>query len=116
SAGIAGLGGALLGGQQHAIGNTDFGLVLGLTLLLMAVIWGVRTVSGVLVAGVLLEVGPMLQDAFGGRAGILSLLVGLGAVGLGKQQNGVIGSFLGSVRRRRPAPGSDAPPTAPVPE
>ena len=104
SAGIAGLGGALLGGQQHAVGNTDFGLILGLTMLLMAVIWGVRTVSGVLVAGILLEVGPMLTDALGGSVGVLPLLVGLGAVGLGKQQNGVVGSFLDQVRRRRPAP------------
>jgi branched-chain amino acid transport system permease protein len=103
SAGIAGLGGALLGGQQGAVGNTDFGLVLGLTLLLMAVIWGVRTVSGVLIAGVLLEVGPMLQDALGGKNGVLALLVGLGAVSLGKQQNGVVGSFLDTVRKRRPA-------------
>ena len=109
SAGIAGLGGALLGGQQGAVGNTDFGLVLGLTLLLMAVIWGVRTVSGVLLAGVLLEVGPMLQDALGGKNGVLALLVGLGAVGLGKQQNGVVGSFLDSVRKRRPADVLDAP-------
>jgi branched-chain amino acid transport system permease protein len=103
SAGIAGLGGALLGGQQHAVGNNDFGLIIGLTMLLMAVIWGVRTVTGVLLAGVLLEVGPMLQDWLGGSAGVLPLLVGLGAVGLGKQQNGVVGSFLDQVRRRRPA-------------
>jgi branched-chain amino acid transport system permease protein len=107
SAGIAGLGGALLGGQQHAVGNNDFGLVLGLTLLLMAVIWGVRTVSGVLLAGVLLEIGPMLQDALGGRAGVISLLVGLGAVGLGKQQNGVVGGVLAAVHRRR-SPRADA--------
>jgi branched-chain amino acid transport system permease protein len=107
SAGIAGLGGALLGGQQHAIGNNDFGLVLGLTLLLMAVIWGVRTISGVLLAGVLLEAGPLLQDALGNRAGVISLLVGLGAVGLGKQQNGVVGSVLEAVRRRWAAPGPD---------
>jgi branched-chain amino acid transport system permease protein len=115
SAGIAGLGGAVLGGQQHAIGNNDFGLVLGLTLLLMAVIWGVRTVSGVLLAGVILEVGPMLQDALGGRAGIISLLVGVGAVGLGKQQNGVVGSFLDSVRRHRTTTAVDVP-TAPAHE
>jgi branched-chain amino acid transport system permease protein len=107
SAGIAGLGGALLGGQQHAVGNNDFGLVLGLTLLLMAVIWGVRTVSGVLLAGVLLEIGPMLQDALGGRAGVISLLVGLGAVGLGKQQNGVVGGVHAAVHRRR-SPRADA--------
>jgi branched-chain amino acid transport system permease protein len=107
SAGIAGLGGAMLGGQQHAIGNNDFGLVLGLTLLLMAVIWGVRTISGVLLAGVLLEAGPLLQDALGNRAGVISLLVGLGAVGLGKQQNGVVGSVLEAVRRRWAAPGPD---------
>ena len=112
SAGIAGLGGALLGGQQHAVGNTDFGLITGLTMLLMAVIWGVRTVTGVLLAGLMLEIGPMLQDALGGSAGVLPLLVGLGAVGLGSQQNGVVGSFLDQVRRHRPTQGP--PPAAPT--
>jgi branched-chain amino acid transport system permease protein len=102
SAGIAGLGGALLGGQQHAVSNTDFGLVLGLTLLLTAVIAGVRTVSGVLLAGLLLEVGPLMQDALGGRTGVVSLLVGLGAVGLAKHQNGIVGSVLDGVQRLRP--------------
>jgi branched-chain amino acid transport system permease protein len=103
SAGIAGLGGALLGGQQGAVGNTDFGLVLSLTLLLMAVIWGVRTVSGVLLAGLLLEAGPLLQDALGGAESVVPLLVGLGAVGLGRQQNGVVGAVV-AARRRAPAP------------
>lgn len=109
SAGLAGLGGALLGGQQGAIGNTDFGLVLSLTLFLLAVIWGVRTVTGVLLAGVFLELGPLLQDTLGSVQGVVPLLVGLGAIGLGSQQNGVVGSFLDSVRRHRPV--REAPPT-----
>ncbi len=101
SAGIAGLGGALLGGQQGAIGSTDFGLVLSMTLLLMAVIWGIRTVSGVLLAGVLFQAGPLLQDALGGANGVLPLLVGLGAVGLGRQQNGVVVGVADALRDRR---------------
>ena len=109
SAGIAGLGGALLGGQQGAIGSTDFGLVLSMTLLLMAVIWGIRTVSGVLLAGVLFEAGPLLQDALGGGGGVLPLLVGLGAVGLGRQQNGVVVAVADALRHRRPRPSSAAP-------
>jgi hypothetical protein len=46
---------------------------------------------------------------------VLSLLVGLGAVGLGKQQNGVVGSFLDTVRRHRPVE-AEAPVAVPVEE
>ncbi len=117
SAGLAGLGGALLGGQQGAIGNTDFGLVLSLTLLLLAVIWGIKTVTGVLLAGLFLELGPLLQDSFGGLENAVPLLVGLGAIGIGSQQNGVVGGFLDQVRRSRrrtdpAAPADDSPAAA----
>ena len=116
SAGMAGLGGALLGGQQGAVGNTDFGLVLSLTLLLLAVIWGIKTVTGVLLAGLFLELGPLLQDAAGSVENVVPLLVGLGAIGIGHQQNGVVGSLDGLRRlRRTPAPDGPSGP-APAPQ
>lgn len=102
SAGLAGLGGALLGGQQGVVGVSDFGLVLSMTLLLMAVVWGVRTVSGVLVAALLLEVVPRLSGHVGAVGDtLLPLLVGLGAVGLGTHQNGIVGTLLARDGRRR---------------
>jgi branched-chain amino acid transport system permease protein len=95
SAGLAGLGGALLGGQQGVVGVTDFSLLFSLTLLLMAVVWGIRTISGVLIAALLLEIVPMLNGHLGAIGNsVLPLLVGLGAVGLGKSQNGIVGAVL----------------------
>jgi branched-chain amino acid transport system permease protein len=108
SAGIAGLGGALLGGEQGAVSNTDFGLVLSLTLLLLAVIWGIKTVTGVLLAGLFLELGPSLQDALGQVENIVPLLVGLGAIGIGSHQNGVVGSVLNRFQSRPGPAGPDA--------
>ncbi len=95
SAGIAGLGGALMGGQVGVVGYTDFPLLLSLTLLLIAVVWGVRTISGVLLAALLFELIPLLNGHLGpvGNS-VLSLLVGLGAVGLGKNPNGIVGAVL----------------------
>src|SRR4051812_25759843 len=95
SAGLAGLGGALMGGQEGVVGYTDFPLLLSLTLLLMAVVWGVRTISGVLLAALMLELIPMLNGHLGAVGdSVLPLLVGLGAVGLGKNQNGIVGAVL----------------------
>ena len=95
SAGLAGLGGALLGGQQGVVGVSDFALVLSLTLLLIAVVWGVRTVSGVLLAALAWEVVPLLNGHLGAIGNsVLPLLVGLGAVGLGKSPNGILGTVL----------------------
>jgi branched-chain amino acid transport system permease protein len=107
SAAIAGLGGALLGGQQGAVGNTDFGLLLSLTLLLLAVIWGIKTVTGVLIAGLFLEIGPLLQDALGQVENVVPLLVGLGAIGIGSHQNGLVGGVLEWTRARRAPATSD---------
>ncbi|MCW2601584.1 MAG: livH 4 [Frankiales bacterium] len=113
SAGMAGLGGALLGGQQGAVGSADFGLLLSLTLLLLAVVWGVRTVSGVLIAALLLEAAPLLQDHISGVGSVVPLLVGLGAIGLGKHQNGIVGSVVAATRRRRAVPNLPQPRTEP---
>jgi branched-chain amino acid transport system permease protein len=95
SAGLAGLGGALMGGQEGVVGYTDFPLLLSLTLLLMAVVWGVRTISGVLLAALMLEIIPLLNGHLGAVGdSVLPLLVGLGAIGLGKNQNGIVGAVL----------------------
>jgi branched-chain amino acid transport system permease protein len=105
SAGVAGLGGALMGGQEGVVGYTDFPLLLSLTLLLMAVVWGVRTVSGVLLAALFFELIPLLNGHLGAVGNsVLSLLVGLGAVGLGRNQNGIVGAVLQRTSGRRRLP------------
>ena len=115
SAGMAGLGGAMLGAQQGAVSNKDFGLLLSLTLLLMAVIWGIKTVTGVLLAGLFLELGPVLQDQLDSVQNVVPLLVGLGAIGIAHNQNGVVGGFLDGLRRLRRAPADDPPAPPPAP-
>jgi branched-chain amino acid transport system permease protein len=95
SAGLAGLGGALMGGQEGVVGYTDFPLLLSLTLLLMAVVWGVRTISGILLAALFFELIPLLNGHLGAIGdSVLSLAVGLGAIGLGRNQNGIVGAVL----------------------
>lgn len=117
ASGLAGLAGALYGMQQSQVSANDFTLLLSLTILLLASIWGIKTVSGTLLAGlslvVLQAVAPHLPHAL---ANIAPLVVGLGAISLGRNPNGVMGtasqSPLQKLRDRRatqPAPsGADA--------
>ena len=100
SAGLAGLGGALLGGQQGLVGPTDFTLLGSITLLLLAVVMGIRTVTGMLFAGIALAYGPVLQSNVDVLRDVVSLLVGLGAIGLGLNPNGVFGGHTPLQRRR----------------
>jgi branched-chain amino acid transport system permease protein len=110
SAGLAGLGGALMGGQEGVVGYTDFPLLLSLTLLLMAVVWGIRTVSGILLAALFFELIPLLNGHLGAVGdSVLPLLVGLGAVGLGRNQNGIVGAVLQRTHGPRKLPSMPHP-------
>ncbi|MGA8682467.1 MAG: ABC transporter permease, partial [Acidimicrobiales bacterium] len=51
SAALAGLGGALLGGVDYIAEPSDYQMLSSLALLLLLTVWGIRSVSGVLVAG-----------------------------------------------------------------
>lgn len=87
SAAIAGLGGALYAGLERQVGNTDFQLFNSLPLLLLAVCAGVTSVSGALLAGILL----MALNSYPGAQAVLFLVIAVAAVGLGKQPNGITG-------------------------
>ena len=52
SGGMAGLAGVLYGGLNGSLAGTDFEFLFSLILLLVLAIWGVRTVSGALLAGI----------------------------------------------------------------
>lgn len=91
SAALAGFAGALYGGQQGVVGATDFTLLTNLTLLLMAVVWGVRSPAGMLVAGISLSVFPKIQSEVPSLRNLLYLAIGLAAIGIGRNPNGVIG-------------------------
>lgn len=97
SAALAGLGGALFAGaaQSGLVSPSDYQTIPSLTLLLMAVVFGIRTVSGSLFAGIMLALGPTLQTASwlpdAMRADVVPLLVGMAAIGIAYNPGGTLG-------------------------
>lgn len=91
SAGIAGLGGALFAGMRQSVGSDDFMYFKSLLLLLFAVIWGVTSVTGALLGGVFMMALPEVQasQTYKDFAGLLFVLVGVGAVVIGRDPNGL---------------------------
>jgi branched-chain amino acid transport system permease protein len=91
AAGIAGLGGALYAMQQQSVTATQFSLVAGLPLFLIAVVGGLASVgdglfTGAMTAGVfaaLVEVAPW-------SAGLAALLPALAGLGLGRNPDGLV--------------------------
>jgi branched-chain amino acid transport system permease protein len=98
SAGLAGLAGGVLGGLRQTVAASDFQLFTSLPLLLLAVVAGVTSVTGAGIAGMLLMLLPVLQSEFPALGGLVFLVVGLAAVGLGRDPNG-IASHLFRLRR-----------------
>jgi branched-chain amino acid transport system permease protein len=98
---IAGLGGALYGGAQGTVGPNDFAFLLSLTVLMLAVVWGIRSVTGMLVAGVAFALGPLLQSHVSSPREIVQLLVGLAAIGIAQNPAGILGSGGPRMNRRR---------------
>jgi branched-chain amino acid transport system permease protein len=92
SAGLAGLAGALYGGNQGSVGSFDFEVLLSLVLLLQMVIWGVDSVLGVVIAGSLVALFPTIEQYFPGlRGGTLQYLAtGIGVILLSRQPGGII--------------------------
>jgi branched-chain amino acid transport system permease protein len=116
SAAVAGLGGALYGGAQGAVAPNDFSFIVSLTLLLLAVAWGVRTIGGMLVAGVLYALGPLLQQHLTQPRDVVLLLVGLAAIGVSQNPEGTFGgnTVLQKWRdRRADGPSVASPATTP---
>lgn len=114
SAAIAGLGGALYGGAQTQVGPNDFQFILSLTLLLIAVAWGVRTTAGMLFGGILFALGPLLEQHVTHPRDAFELLVGLAAIGVSQNPEGTFGGNtpLQRWRDRRPAQKADVVATA----
>lgn len=119
SAGIAGMAGALFAGLRGTIGAADFQFFASLLLLLIAVVCGVTSVTGAAMGGVLLMLLPVLQSANPALAGLAFVVVGGGAVVIGRDPNGLanrlfmLGRWLGP---RLPAlPGLSRGPAQPEP-
>lgn len=106
SAGIAGFAGGLFGGLRQTVGATDFQLFNSLPLLLLAVVAGVSSVTGAAIGGMLLMLAPVVASEFPMLGGLVFLVVGVAAVGLGRDPNGLANRLfaLGRWRPRQPAP------------
>lgn len=98
SAGIAGVGGAMLGGLQKNITMSQFDMLQGLPLLLMAVAGGVALVTGALFGGLMLAAFPLIADAVPALKNLMNVAPGLIGVSLGRDPNGVM-SQAGSLVR-----------------
>jgi branched-chain amino acid transport system permease protein len=95
SAGMAGVGGALFAGLRGTTVANDFLYFQSLLLLAMAVIWGVTSVTGAVLGGVFLMYLPVAQSDHPDVAGLLFLLVGVGAVVIGRDPNGLANKIFG---------------------
>lgn len=112
SAAIAGLGGALYGGAQGAVSPNDFPLVLSLTLLLLAVVWGIRTTAGMVFGGIAFALAPLLSRHLTHPRDAFTLIVGLAAIGVSQNPEGTFGGKTPLQRlrdRRASAPTAEAP-------
>ena len=109
SAFIAGIAGALLGGRAGSAGATEFELLQSLPLLLLVVVCGVTSVSGAVAAGIILMLLPEAQSAIPELKGLVFLVIGGGAIALGRQPNG-LAAYVFAVGRKmmgmRPPPPS----------
>ncbi|MFC6345090.1 hypothetical protein ACFP8W_24115, partial [Nocardioides hankookensis] len=99
SAGMAGLAGALFAGLRGTIGAADFQLFNSLPLLLLAVVFGVTSVTGAALGGVGLMLLPVLQSSRPELAGLVFAILGFGAVALGRDPNGLANLLFGLGRR-----------------
>jgi branched-chain amino acid transport system permease protein len=107
AAGIAGLGGALFAGWQRVVSPTEFVWLVSLTVLLIIAIGGLDTVAGAFFAALFFALNPVIQQHIGDPLGLpnfVGLLVGLGAISLGRNPGGMAGYLADAtewIRARR---------------
>jgi branched-chain amino acid transport system permease protein len=89
SAGMAGLAGGLYAGLRQSVGAAEFQFFNSLPLLLLAVVFGVTSVTGAALGGTGLMLMPVLQSDHPGLAGLIFAVIGFGAVALGRDPNGL---------------------------
>jgi branched-chain amino acid transport system permease protein len=112
SAGMAGLGGALYAANgADLVGDTDFQLLLSLTVLLLAVVWGIRSITGMVIAAGILAFGPTIQaNVPSSLRDIVYLAVGSAAIGISLAPNRPSLSWPGARRGSGSGgPGSELP-------
>jgi branched-chain amino acid transport system permease protein len=115
AAGIAGVGGALYGGWQRQVGPIDFQMLFSLIVLLLVALGGLDTVAGAFAAALFYSLQPTIQQHIH-VSNITGLLVGLGAVSLGRKQGGITGQVSDAIEYvRRVWPRRPAADAGPVP-
>ena len=118
SAGIAGIAGGLLGGLKESIGGPDVDSFRSLLLILLVVVCGVTSATGAIAGGIILMLLPIIQSKVPELNGLVFLVIGGGAVALGRNPNGLaalafnVGRHLRALlpsRERPQAPAGGAP-------
>jgi branched-chain amino acid transport system permease protein len=105
SAGMAGVGGAVLGGSSGTVAADRFNLFQSLGVTLLAVVGGIGSAGGALFAGLVLYGIPIAAASVAWFANPARVLPGLMGIGLGKNPNGVVPDLatrFESLRRSRP--------------
>lgn len=107
SAAIAGFGGALFGSLSVVVTDIQFDPIQNLVLFLYVVVGGITTVSGALIGGLLFALLAYVQAEHGtGLSGLVFAGIGVAAIALGKQPDGIAGLLRARlVARRRSADG-----------
>lgn len=89
SAGMAGIAGALYAGLRGTIGAAEFQFFNSLPLLLLAVVFGVTSVTGAALGGIGLMMLPVLQADYPSFAGLFFVVIAVGAILLARDPNGL---------------------------
>jgi len=90
SAAMAGVGGALYGGTLGSVAPNRFTFFESLPLTLLAVVGGIGSAAGALVAGILLGGLPIVIDQWPALQNIEKILPGTMGIALGRNPNGVV--------------------------
>jgi branched-chain amino acid transport system permease protein len=102
SAGVAGLAGGLLAGLQHFVSAQPFVTLQNLPLLLVAVVAGVTSITGAFAGGVLLMLVQVIPTVNQSYAGVVFLVIGVGAILLGRDPNGLVNYAFRGARAAAP--------------
>jgi branched-chain amino acid transport system permease protein len=101
SAGIAGLGGGLLGGLHTAVSASDFVMLQSLSLLLIVTLGGVASVVGALLGGVFFAGSHLLLQHHGNLSNLVYAAPGIGVIVLARYPGGAVSQARDAIGRWR---------------
>lgn len=109
SAGMAGLAGVLYGGSPGAVSSADFAWLVSLTVLLLARVGGINTVTGALLGAATLTAFDVATPHVPRLGELQYLLTGLAAISIGRDPNGISGRIANLIELLRlPGPSATA--------